>query len=353
MNIETIFDFDKLDFEKPGKSFYQLSFIHDGDWASILVPLIVINGQKGPGPGVAIFGGTHGNEFEGQVAALKLAHELDPSAMSGRVLLMPRLNPPACAAVMRESPLDRGNMNRVFPGKPDGTITYRIAHFVSTYIFPKVSVVVDVHAGGTKLRFPVLPAVLESADASLWKEAVNTVFLFDAPFVGVGSASLQLGTLTGCASSLGKVTIGGEFGYCKSVYLPGLRHAFEGILNVLRHNGNLTGRPRRVDPVRKGPPIMIRAASAEEYVPAPFAGIFEPVLDVGEPVAEGQLLGRLHNFERFNQPAFEIRAPHKGYVMMLVFEGPVQQGDWIYVIGEETSAPTGEAQAIWERMIVD
>ena len=98
---------------------------------------------------------------------------------------------------------------------------------------------------------------------------------------------------------------------------------------------------------------MIRAASAEEYVPAPFAGIFEPVLDVGEPVAEGQLLGRLHNFERFSQPAFEIRAPHRGYVLMLVFEGPVQQGDWIYVIGEETSAPTGEAQAIWERMIVD
>ena len=194
MITETIFDFEKLDFERPGKSFYQLSFIHDGDWASILVPLIVINGEKGPGPGVAIFGGTHGNEFEGQVAALKLAHELDPSAMSGRVLLMPRLNPPACAAVTRESPLDRGNMNRAFPGKPDGTITYRIAHFVSTYIFPKASVVVDIHAGGTKLRFPVLPAVLESADASLWNEAVNTVFLFDAPFVGVGSASLQLGT---------------------------------------------------------------------------------------------------------------------------------------------------------------
>lgn len=350
---ETIFEFDTLDFYRPGKSFYQLSFTHDGDWASILVPLIVINGRKGPGPGIVVFGGTHGNEFEGQVAALRLAQELDPGEMTGTVILMPRLNPPACTAVMRESPLDRGNMNRAFPGEPDGTITYRIAHFVSAYIFPRVSIVIDIHAGGTKLRFPVLPSVLETADIAVWKQAVNTAFLFDAPFVGVGNASLQPGTLTGYAASLGKVTIGGEFGYCKSVYLKGLRHAFEGILNVLRHYGNLTGKPRRVDPVRKEPPLMIRAASAKEYVPAPFSGIFEPVLDVGEPVAEGQLLGRLHNFERFSQPAFEICAPHKGYVLMLIFEGPVQQGDWIYVIGEETSAPSGEALAIWERMVVD
>ena len=98
---------------------------------------------------------------------------------------------------------------------------------------------------------------------------------------------------------------------------------------------------------------MIRAASAQEYVPAPFAGIFEPVLDVGESVAKGQLLGRLHNFERFNQPAFEIYAPHNGYVLMLVFEGSVQQGDWIYVIGEETAAPSGEARALWQRMIAN
>lgn len=349
--IETIFDFDKLDFDRPGKSLYQLAFIHDGDWASILVPLIVINGRKGPGTGVAVFGGTHGNEFEGQVAALRLAQELDPAEMSGRLILMPRLNPPACAAATRESPLDRGNMNRAFPGKPDGTVTYRIAHFVTNYIFPQVSVVLDIHAGGTKLRFPVLPAVLETSDVTLWNDAVNTVFLFDAPFVGVGSASLQSGTLTGHSAALGKVTIGGEFGYCRSVHLKGLRHAFEGALNVLRYHGNLPGEIRRVDPERRNPPIMIRAASAEEYVPAPFAGIFEPVLDVGEPVEKDQLLGRLHNFERFDRPAFEVRARHRGHVLMLVFEGPVQQGDWIYVIGEETSAPSNAAYALWKSMI--
>lgn len=353
LDIETVFDFETLDLERPGKSFYQLSFAHDGDWASILVPLIVINGERGRGPSIVVFGGTHGNEYEGQVAALRLAHALDPREMSGQVILIPRLNPPACAAVLRESPLDRGNMNRAFPGNPSGTITFRIAHFVSKYIFPRVSVVVDIHAGGTKLRFPVLPAVLETSDPALWQETVNVSFLFDSEFVGVGKASLQPGTLTGYASSLGKVTIGGEFGYCKSVYLKGVRHAFEGMLNILRYYGNLPGKPKRVDPFRKRHPVLIRAASAEEYVPAPFAGILEPAVEVGESVAEGQLLCRLHNFERISQPAFEIRAPHAGVVLMLVFEGPVQQGDWIYVIGTETDAPSGEARALWEQMLVE
>jgi predicted deacylase len=353
LNVETIFNFEELDLERPGKSFYLLSFTHDGDWASILVPLIVINGEKGRGRGIAVFGGTHGNEYEGQVAALRLAHMLDPTEMSGRVILMPRLNPPACAAVLRESPLDRGNMNRAFPGSPNGSVTFRIAHFVSKFIFPKSDVVVDIHAGGTKLRFPVLPAVLETSDAAVWRETVNVSFLFDSEFVGVGKASLQPGTLTGYASSLGKVTIGGEFGYCKSVHLKGVRHAFEGILNLLRHYGNLPGKPRRVDPARNRHPVLIRAASAEEYVPAPFAGILEPTVDVGESVAEGQPLARLHNFERISQPAFEIRAPHAGIVLMLVFAGPVQQGDWIYVIGTETEPPSTEAQALWEQMVVE
>ncbi|MEW5978986.1 MAG: succinylglutamate desuccinylase/aspartoacylase family protein [Acidobacteriota bacterium] len=351
MYIETIFDFSQLDLDRPGKSYYRLSFAHDGDWASILVPLIVINGGRGSGRGMVVFGGTHGNEYEGQVAALRLAHELDPKEMSGRVILMPRLNPPACSAATRESPLDRGNMNRAFPGKPDGTITYRIADFVTRFIFPRVEIVVDIHAGGTKLRFPVLPAVLETTNEEVWQESVNAAFLFDAPYIGVGNASLQPGTLTGYATGLGKITIGGEFGYCKSVFLAGVRHAFGGILNLLHHYGNLPGQPKRIDPARKTPPRLIRAASAEEYVPAPFSGVFEPVVEVGESVNGGQLLGRLYNFERFSQPAFEIRAHHAGFVMMLVFEGPVQQGDWIYVIGQEMPPPSPAVRSLWNNMM--
>jgi predicted deacylase len=339
VDIKTIHEFDQIDFDRPGKSFYELAFIHDGNWASIMFPLIVINGENGAGKGIGAFGGTHGNEYEGQVAILRLAHELDPREMSGRVILIPRLNPPACAAGTRESPLDRGNMNRAFPGDAGGTITYRISHFVSSIIFPQIEVVLDMHAGGTKLRFPVAASCLEVPDPALWQETVRVAFLFDTPFIGVGRASFQLGTLTGHASSLGKVSIGGEFGYCRSVHLAGVRHVYEGIKNVLRHYGNLPGKVQKVDPTRDRPPILLRAAEAEDFVPSPFSGVFEPVVDVGHRVRKGDLLGRLYNFERIDHAPVEIRSRRDGYVLMLEFEGPVQKGDWIYVVGQETPPP--------------
>jgi hypothetical protein len=110
-----------IDFDRPGKALYEVAFHYDGTWGNALVPLAVINGTAGPGPGVACFGGTHGNEYEGQVAVWRLLHELDPAEISGRVLLMPRLNTPACISGTRESQIDGVNMNRAFPGDPRGT----------------------------------------------------------------------------------------------------------------------------------------------------------------------------------------------------------------------------------------
>ena len=82
----------------------------------------MINGQGGPNPnGVAVFGGTHGNEWEGQVAVKRLCQDLEPDHLSGRVILIPQLSPSACIANTRTSPLDGVNMNRAFPGDPRGT----------------------------------------------------------------------------------------------------------------------------------------------------------------------------------------------------------------------------------------
>src|SRR5213080_1749809 len=101
-------DHDGIDFDRPGKQTVAVAFHHDGTWGNVLVPLTVVNGLRGPGRSVACFGGTHGNEYEGQVASRRLAADLDPEGLSGRVILMPRLNEPACMAGRRASPLDGG-----------------------------------------------------------------------------------------------------------------------------------------------------------------------------------------------------------------------------------------------------
>ncbi|MGH9668020.1 MAG: hypothetical protein ACRD9L_26685, partial [Bryobacteraceae bacterium] len=82
----------QIDFDKPGKHHYQVAFHLDSSWGYSLVPLTVINGLR-PAPakaqrGVAVFGGTHGNEWEGQVAIKRLCCDLDPAEMSGHAILI-------------------------------------------------------------------------------------------------------------------------------------------------------------------------------------------------------------------------------------------------------------------------
>ena len=94
---------EQIDFDKPGKHHYQVAFHLDGAWGYSLVPLTVVNGRRGKNTtGVICFGGTHGNEYEGQIAVKNLCTDLDPDAMSGRVVLLPQLSESACVANSRD-----------------------------------------------------------------------------------------------------------------------------------------------------------------------------------------------------------------------------------------------------------
>src|SRR5260370_25109193 len=84
---------EQIDFEKPGKHHYQVAFHLDGAWGYSLVPLTVINGRRGSNSnGVLVFGGTHGNEYEGQIAVKRWCQDLNADELSGRVVLMPQLS---------------------------------------------------------------------------------------------------------------------------------------------------------------------------------------------------------------------------------------------------------------------
>src|ERR1044072_7479558 len=124
-----------LDLDRPGKrhGYFRVPYSHnDSAWANILIPITVVTG--GRGPTVLAFGGTHGDEFEGPVALMKLARSLDPDSMQGRVILVPALNLPAVRAGTRLSPIDSVNLNRAFPGEYLGDPTNLIAHFVSNIL---------------------------------------------------------------------------------------------------------------------------------------------------------------------------------------------------------------------------
>lgn len=331
-----VYDYNDIDFSKTGKHHYQVAFHLDGTWGYSLVPLTVINGSRGLNPnGVVAFGGTHGNEWEGPVAIQRLCQDLDPVQMSGHVILIPQLSVSACRANSRTSPLDGVNMNRAFPGDPRGTISYRIANFVKTCIFPQVRVVLDIHSGGSEGIFPHVSSFHQVEDESQRNEMATVAKLFDTPFVMIYSSEMASGLLTDEAEAEGKITIGSEFGYGESINRRGTAHAYEGIQNVLRHYRILEEPIVKIDASRRTPTRFLAATKLENYVPCPSDGIWEPAVDPGDDVDEGQLIGRLHDLNFHAKPALEIRAPHRGTVMMMHFPAVTKNGDTIFAIAKD------------------
>jgi predicted deacylase len=332
------YDPSKIDFEKPGKHHYHVAFHHDSSWGYSLVPLTVINGlkkSKGSPPGVAVFGGTHGNEWEGQVTVKRLSHDLDASEMSGRVILVPQLSESACNANTRISPLDGVNMNRAFPGNPRGSISYRIASFVKTRIFPQVRVVIDLHAGGNEGGFALCTSFHPIPDPAQRAEMNQVAALFDTPFVLIYTSSMASGLLPEEAEKEGKIAIGGEFGFGESVSLTGVRHAYEGVKNVLRHYGMLPGDVAKIDPKRPSPPRLVDASNLEDYIPAPRTGIWEALVELGADLKKGDLVGRLHDFSDHSSDPLEIRAHRDGALLMMHFPAHIAKGVTLFVIAQD------------------
>jgi predicted deacylase len=334
---------DQIDFDKPGKHHYQVAFHLDSGWGYSLVPLTVINGTRSAHesqqtPGLAAFGGTHGNEWEGQVAVKQLCQELDPGQIRGLVLLMPQLSQSACAANQRVSPLDGVNMNRAFPGNPRGTISYRIAHFVKSHIFPRVRVVVDIHAGGREGGFALCTSFHPVPDPAQFDEIRRVSALFDTPFMLIYSSQMASGLLTDEAEAEGKIAIGGEFGFGESVNRRGVLHAVAGVQNVLRHYGMLSGDTSRIDLDRTHPPLLVDARDLEDYIPCPQDGVWQPLVDLGEEVGEGQLVGRLHSFSDHSATPSEIRAHRDGFLIMMCGTAQCRQGTTLFVIARRLDA---------------
>ena len=106
-----------IDYEQEGKQLGWLEVpqsTNTSGWATLSIPIAVI--KNGDGPTALIFGGNHGDEFEGPVTLMNLARALNPDQIQGRVIFVPLLNRPAVEAGTRLSPIDGRNMNRAFPG---------------------------------------------------------------------------------------------------------------------------------------------------------------------------------------------------------------------------------------------
>jgi predicted deacylase len=159
--------------------------------------------------------------------------------------------------------------------------------------------------------------------------------LFDTPFILVYTSDMASGLLPEEAEKEGKIAIGGEFGFGESVNLAGVRHAYEGFKNVLRHYGMMEGKIVKIDERRASPPRLVDASKLEDYVPAPRTGIWEPVVELGADLKQGDLVGRLHDFSDHSSPPLEIRSHRDGALLMMHFPAHINKGVTLYVVAQD------------------
>jgi N-alpha-acetyl-L-2,4-diaminobutyrate deacetylase len=316
-----------IDLDAQGKhhGFLRLPYSRDDSaWGSVMIPFCII--RSGHGPTALFTGGNHGDEYEGPIALFDLARNLEAKAVSGAVIIVPAFNYPAFQAGTRTSPIDKGNMNRSFPGKPDGTVTQKIADFFQRELLPRADFVIDIHSGGKTLDFVPFCAAHVLPDKVQEKKAFDAVAAFSAPYSNRMIEIDTVGMYDTAAEEMGKVFITTELGGGGTARAATVSVAKRGVMNVLKHAGIISGAPQ------KTATRWLDMPSADCFHFSEGDGLIETMVDLGEPVQEGNVLACIHPVGRTDLPTLEIRAKMSGILAARHFPGLVQTGDCAAVV---------------------
>jgi N-alpha-acetyl-L-2,4-diaminobutyrate deacetylase len=327
-----------LDFDRPGKQqgFLQVPYSHNlGGWANVMIPITVI--ANGEGPTVLVMGGNHGDEYQGQIAAMKLAREVSPDQVTGRLILIPSLNFPAALAATRLSPIDGMNLNRAFPGGAEGPVTSQIAHFLTHVLFPLSDVVIDIHSGGRSMEFVPCSHMHLVADREQRARMFAAMMAWGTDFAFLYADIAGTGLLPVEAENQGKLVVTTELGGGEGIPASVHRIAQGGLRNVLIHVGLLTGVEQTRASLGKAPTILTQALNRDDYLLAPESGVFEICVDLGAPVKRGDTVGFIHHLERPDRVPETIVAQSEGYLITMRAPCLTQQGDCVAVIAKEVS----------------
>ena len=312
-----------IDLDAPGKRFGHVRVphsTHESAYGWIAIPIAVIRG--GPGPDVLLTAGNHGDEFEGQISLLKLMRALEPDAVRGRVIIVPRLNLPAAAAGRRTSPIDGGNLNRLFPGDPEGTPTEQIAHFVDTVLLPMTQVSLDIHSGGSSLEYLPCAFARVPEEADLRARQHAALLAFGAPISIMVDKPQSNRTLSAAALAHGQLHFSTEIGGSGTTRPQTQAIADRGVRRLLAHLGVIA----EAEPLT-GATRMMRVAGPSHYVYAPVRGLFEPDFALGDMVKQGDPAGRIHFPEEPERAPHELVFADSGLVVCRRVPSLVAPGD--------------------------
>ena len=316
----------------PGKMASGWIDIPDGVDAGTRIPVTVANGATA-GPVLALVAGTHGSEYTSILALQRLRPKLDPLRMRGAAILVHLANPPAFYGRRVYYSPDGKNLNRVYPGKPDGTVSERMACAITREVIEQCTHLADMHCGdGNESLRPYTYWIL-GGDAAVDAETRELALAYglDHILVDRGRSKDPAASIftANTAITRRKPAITAESGGMALTDEPSVAAHERGARSLLAHLGIMDGPSARV-----AHPVWIDRA---EVLRAPVTGVWHPVVEKMQSVSAGRLLGRLT--DPFGTVLHEVHAPFAGEVVYVVGTPPVTAGEPLCEIGHLAETP--------------
>ena len=296
------------------------------------IPITVIHGES-PGPVLALIAGTHGSEIAPILALHRVRRDLDPATLRGTVILVHIANLPSYTKrTVYYNPWDGKNLNRVYPGRSDGTVTERIAHAITTAVIDRADYLVDMHSGDGNENLIAynywnklgLDPRVDSVGREMAQAWGNYGIVVDTARPRDPAASVYT---QNTAHLRGKPSITTENGFLGLPDPEMIQRNYDGAFRLMRYLRMLDGPVELND----RPVWFLRT----QVMTSPATGVWHPAVEVGQAVAEGGLLGYVTDY--FGDRLAEVRAPFAGVAMYIVETPAMSAGEPVSMVGVPSS----------------
>jgi predicted deacylase len=291
------------------------------------IPITVLNGAS-KGKTLALVAGVHGYEYPPILSLYRLKKILKPADLSGTLILVHIANLPGFQKrIIYYNPYDWKNLNRVFPGNPEGSQAERIAYVLVEEVVKKADALIDLHCGdGNEALIPYCYWML-SGDKNLDELSKKMVLAFGIKHIIIDEtrtkdikASKYLGN-TAVLHNIPGITT--ESGYLGKTDEESIVRNVQGILSVMRLFQMIAGEPDMVSE-----PVWI---DKYEVVYSDCDGLFYPLSEMGYHVQEGEKIGYVTDY--LGEVCREYRAPFTGILLYILNTPPSNKGEPLFEVG--------------------
>jgi predicted deacylase len=294
--------------------------VPQGSDAGTRIPVSVVHGAM-PGPVLALVAGTHAYEYPPILALARVLAQLEPKRMRGSVVLVHIANPPTFWGRRIYYGPDGKNLNRVYPGRADGTQSERIAFAITREVIDKATHLADLHCGDGNESLRPYSYWMVSGNEKVDAASREMALAFGLDHIVVDrerpSDPSKSAYTANTAILRGKPAVTAEMGGLGSADETAIAANVRGALSLVAHLGIQEAPSARVEK----PLWIVRS----EVLRAPVTGLWQPVVDQKDSVATGTLVGRIS--DPFGKILAEIRAPFAGEMLYVVATPPVEQGE--------------------------